>query len=123
MGRVGCLLAGLADDTYGKVTTVPWGVDFGDGLRRHPTQAYEILFLICLGLVLHVLGKRPHREGALFRGFMFGYLLWRLVVDFLKPQPLVDGLNWIQWACVAGMVWIVGEWLVGRVADREGAYA
>jgi len=38
IGRIGCFTAGLADDTYGTATTLPWGVDFGDGVRRHPTQ-------------------------------------------------------------------------------------
>jgi phosphatidylglycerol---prolipoprotein diacylglyceryl transferase len=52
VGRIGCLFAGLADDTYGKPTSLPWGVDFGDGVARHPTQAYEILFLAGLGLGL-----------------------------------------------------------------------
>lgn len=33
VGRVGCLIAGLADDTYGKATNLPWGVDLGDGSR------------------------------------------------------------------------------------------
>src|ERR1700691_4975459 len=32
IGRIGCFLAGLADDTYGTATTLPWGVDFGDGV-------------------------------------------------------------------------------------------
>src|SRR5580698_3003426 len=45
VGRIGCLLAGLADDTYGKPTSLPWAVNFGDGVGRHPTQLYEILFL------------------------------------------------------------------------------
>jgi phosphatidylglycerol:prolipoprotein diacylglycerol transferase len=38
IGRIGCFLAGLADDTYGKPSTLPWTVDFGDGIPRHPTQ-------------------------------------------------------------------------------------
>jgi phosphatidylglycerol:prolipoprotein diacylglycerol transferase len=37
VGRIGCFLAGLADDTYGTPTTLPWGIDFGDGIPRHPT--------------------------------------------------------------------------------------
>ena len=45
VGRIGCFLAGLADDTYGKPTQLPWGVDFGDGIARHPTQIYEIVFV------------------------------------------------------------------------------
>jgi len=119
IGRIGCFVAGLADDTYGTATTLPWGVDFGDGVRRHPTQLYEMVFLLLLAGVLWGMSKRPHRNGALFRVFMASYLSWRLVVDFIKPQPLVDGLNMIQWACVAGLI-AVG---VGAVMKHgEGEY-
>jgi phosphatidylglycerol---prolipoprotein diacylglyceryl transferase len=102
VGRVGCLLAGLADDTYGKATTLPWAVNLGDGIGRHPVQVYEILFLALLGIVVSRPAKLP--EGARFRIFLGSYLAWRVVIDFLKPQPLVDGMNLIQWSCVAGIV-------------------
>jgi hypothetical protein len=42
-------------------------------------------------------------EGARFRIFMAGYLAWRVVIDFLKPQPLVHGMNLIQWASLLGL--------------------
>jgi phosphatidylglycerol:prolipoprotein diacylglycerol transferase len=105
VGRVGCLLAGLADDTYGKPTALPWAVDLGDGIGRHPVQVYEILFLIALGFLISVKVRLP--EGARFRIFVGGYLAWRLAIDFLKPQPLIDGLNLIQWSCVAGILLLV----------------
>jgi phosphatidylglycerol---prolipoprotein diacylglyceryl transferase len=38
VGRVGCLLTGIADDTSGTPTSLPWGMDLGDGIQRHPTQ-------------------------------------------------------------------------------------
>jgi hypothetical protein len=41
IGRWGCFLAGLPDYTYGIPTGLPWGVDFGDGVPRHPVQLYE----------------------------------------------------------------------------------
>jgi phosphatidylglycerol---prolipoprotein diacylglyceryl transferase len=104
VGRIGCLLAGLADDTYGTPTWLPWGIDFGDGIPRHPTQLYEILFLIALAAFLHRYNQRPHLEGATFRIFLFAYLLWRLLIDFIKPQPLIHGLHLIQWACVVGLL-------------------
>jgi prolipoprotein diacylglyceryltransferase len=120
VGRLGCFFAGLADDTYGTATTLPWGVDFGDGVRRHPTQLYEFLFLTLLAIVLWRWQRRPHVEGQVFRGFMAAYLGWRLVVDFIKPQPVVNGLNWIQWACVAGLVWLfIGEVVRSRNAKRR----
>ena len=42
IGRIGCFLTGLSDNTYGTPTTLPWAVNFGDGIPRHPTQLYEI---------------------------------------------------------------------------------
>jgi phosphatidylglycerol:prolipoprotein diacylglycerol transferase len=107
VGRVGCLVAGLADDTYGKPTSLPWAVDLGDGIGRHPVQVYEILFLIVLGMIVKTKAKLP--DGARFRIFLGGYLAWRLVIDFLKPQPLIDGLNLIQWSCVAGLM-VLAVW-------------
>ena len=104
VGRLGCFFAGLADDTYGTPTTLPWGVDFGDGVRRHPTQLYEFLFLIVLGWALWKWYERPHAEGQVFRGFLAAYLGWRVVIDFIKPQPLWHGLEVIQWACLVGLL-------------------
>jgi phosphatidylglycerol---prolipoprotein diacylglyceryl transferase len=48
IGRIGCFLTGLSDNTYGIPTRLPWAVDFGDGIPRHPTQLYEIAFLLAL---------------------------------------------------------------------------
>ncbi|MDP9050983.1 MAG: prolipoprotein diacylglyceryl transferase [Acidobacteriota bacterium] len=104
IGRIGCFLAGLADDTYGKPTALPWAIDFGDGIPRHPTQLYEIVFLAALALVLWFWSKRPHPQGILFRAFLAAYLAWRLAIDFLKPEPSLHGLSMIQWACIAGLV-------------------
>jgi prolipoprotein diacylglyceryltransferase len=64
--------------------------------------------------------QRPHAEGQVFRLFLAAYLGWRLLIDFLKPQPLVAGMNWIQWACVAGLVVLaVGEWSRRREAESD----
>jgi phosphatidylglycerol:prolipoprotein diacylglycerol transferase len=119
IGRIGCFFAGLADDTYGTVTSLPWGVDFGDGLRRHPTQLYEAVFLVGLGWLMWRWNRRPHVNGRIFRAFMAAYLAWRLAIDFLKPQPLVAGMNLIQWACVGGLVALgIGElWRMREVDD------
>jgi prolipoprotein diacylglyceryltransferase len=48
IGRIGCFLTGLSDNTYGIPTNLPWAINFGDGIPRHPTQLYEILFLLAL---------------------------------------------------------------------------
>ena len=48
-----------SDRTYGAETLLPWGVDFGDGVRRHPTQLYEILFVLVLGLSVRRAARQP----------------------------------------------------------------
>jgi len=107
IGRVGCFLAGLEDGTYGNPTDQPWGIDFGDGISRHPTQLYEIAFAGASWLALRrlqpLLAPRP---GLLFKTLLVGYLVWRLAVDGIKPVPYVYplGLSGIQWVCLAALV-------------------
>lgn len=100
LGRIGCFLDGLRDRTYGVATSLPWGVDFGDGIRRHPVQLYEVAFLLALAAVL---SRLPHRTGGLYRAFLIAYLAWRVAIDFLKPEPAIAGLSAIQWACAAAL--------------------
>ena len=85
---------------------VKLGVNFGDGLRRHPTQLYEILFIVLFGSFIFAMSRHPHRKGDLFKLFMVGYFSFRLAGDFLKPEVRVfAGLSSIQWACVAMLLY------------------
>ena len=120
IGRVGCFLTGLSDRTYGIATSLPWGVDFGDGIARHPTQLYEVAFLLLLFVVLRLYEQRPRREGDLFKFYMIAYLSFRLLIDLIKPEfrPLL-GLSAIQMACVLGLVYYAKDALrIGRMALR-----
>lgn len=101
IGRIGCFLSGLDDQSYGISTHVPWGVDFGDGITRHPTQLYEIVFLAGLAAVLLLRTERMTTIGDRFKLFLLGYLGFRLIVDFIKPAVRIGGLSAIQWACLA----------------------
>ena len=105
IGRIGCFLAGLADHTYGNPSGLPWAVDFGDGVPRHPTQLYEVVFLIALGVVLHLRRDAFVRAGDRFRCFMAAYLAFRLLVDAIKPVPhaYAGFLSGIQLLCIAGL--------------------
>jgi phosphatidylglycerol---prolipoprotein diacylglyceryl transferase len=98
-GRIGCLAAGLHDDTFGVATTLPWGVDFGDGVLRHPTQCYDAIVALGLAAALH--GRCARVPGLQFKLFLSGYLLWRFGIDALKPVPHAYAFGWsgIQWVC------------------------
>ncbi len=122
IGRVGCLLGGLEDNTYGEATTLPWGMDLGDGVMRHPTNAYEIVWLGGLWLGLLAVERRwTLHNGARFKLFMVGYLFFRLVVEAIKPQPIIVlGLSTIQLACIAGLVYYFRVWLSPRHLIAHG---
>jgi phosphatidylglycerol---prolipoprotein diacylglyceryl transferase len=101
IGRIGCFLTGLEDHTTGVATSLPWGVNFGDAVPRHPTQLYEIGFVLLLAALIVAASRRPHCEGDLFEIFTVGYFAFRLCVDSLKPDVrILAGLSSIQWACV-----------------------
>jgi phosphatidylglycerol:prolipoprotein diacylglycerol transferase len=103
VGRVGCFLSGLPDGTFGVATSLPWGIDLGDGIARHPTALYESLFMLGLAWWL-ARSTRTAARGDVFLTLMTAYLAFRLAVDFLKPGvPLLAGLTAIQCAATAGL--------------------
>ncbi|HBE16772.1 MAG TPA: diacylglyceryl transferase, partial [Cyanobacteria bacterium UBA11367] len=106
VGRIGCFLTGLSDRTYGIATSLPWGVNFGDGIYRHPTQIYEIIFLLLLMLFLKIRSGYLREEGDLFKFYIVGYLGFRFLIDFIKPDfhPIL-GVSAIQIACFLGLVY------------------
>ena len=107
IGRTGCFLAGLDDGTYGIASNLPWAVNFGDGIRRHPTNLYEILFWLILWLTLMTIEKQyTFSNGARFKILMASYLLFRLFVEFIKPAYFFSfGLSVIQLVCIAGIAY------------------
>lgn len=106
IGRIGCFLTGLKDKTYGIATNLPWGVNFGDGIYRHPTQLYEIIFLLALGLFLQIRSRYDRQEGDLFKFLMVAYLGFRLIMDFLKPDfHFLLELSAVQIACIFGLIY------------------
>ena len=107
VGRIGCCLAGLNDSTFGLPTMLPWGIDFGDGISRHPTQIYDMLAVSVLGLLLWLNKSRLTQvSGLSFKLYLAGYLGWRLLIDGFKPVPYSYWLNLsgIQWVCLFALV-------------------
>ena len=110
VGRLGCFFAGLPDFTYGTPTSLPWGVDFGDGIARHPVQLYESAgMLLFLGFYLN--GLRMKSEFIRAQGFYLfvgWYAVQRFAWEFLKPYPAVLGpFNVFHLICIALLLYSV----------------
>ncbi len=104
VGRWGCFFAGLRDYTYGIPTNLPWAVDFGDGIPRHPVQLYESLSMLAfLGIYLFQIARQNSfvlRHG--FYLFVGTYAVQRFIWEFLKPYPRVVGpFNVFHIICLA----------------------
>jgi phosphatidylglycerol:prolipoprotein diacylglycerol transferase len=108
VGRVGCTLNGCC---YGLPTSLPWGIVYTDpqsygywaslalppGMGLHPTQIYEIIYLLIIFGVIFKLRGRFKPDGSLFLIYLSLYSLWRIGIDFLREgTPLLFGLHQAQ---------------------------
>jgi phosphatidylglycerol---prolipoprotein diacylglyceryl transferase len=113
-GRLGCFFSGIEDFTYGVPTSLPWGVNCGDGISRHPVQLYESATMA--GFLALYLGALARRDAFWARnGFYLAvgfYGVQRFFWEFLKPYATVLGpftifhlLSMILVAYAAFMIW------------------
>ena len=107
IGRIGCFSMGVFEETYGSVSNLPWAMDLGDGLHRHPLALYEIVFLLLLWfLIIKIEKKYLLANGSRFKIFMISYIFYRLCIDFIKPHySVVFGLSTIQLTALAGLIY------------------
>jgi phosphatidylglycerol:prolipoprotein diacylglycerol transferase len=98
IGRLACFVGGCC---YGAHTSLPWGVDFGDG-PRHPTQLYETGFHLAAAAVLAAMERDDLCRGQRIKLYIMSYLIYRFVSEFIRPEPrLWLALTGYQWACLA----------------------
>ena len=80
-------------EIYGDVTSLPWGFIYlrnHETEPKHPTQIYEALSYLILGLVMVWIYSK--KLGKVHRGFFFGFFLvgcfgMRFLIEFIKePQ-------------------------------------
>lgn len=117
LGRFGCFQAGLDDFTYGVGTTLPWGVDFGDGIARHPVQLYEAATMLLVAAAMLAGFWRESRwlQANAFYAAIFAYGLQRFAWEFLKPYGTVIGpLNFFHILCLALLVYSVAMMYLQR---------
>lgn len=107
IGRIGCFSMGVYEPTFGVESSLPWAMDLGDGLRRHPTALYEILFLALLWIVIIMLERKfTFVSGSRFKLFMVAYLMYRFAVGFIQPGWKTSfGMSTLQMASIIGFIY------------------
>ena len=124
LGRIGCFLVG---DDYGKKTDLPWAVAFPQGapptdpgVEVHPTQLYEVSWLLP---VAGFLWWRRKKSPFVFGEYLIANGTGRIVIEQWRVNPQVAlGLTEPQWIGVALVVAGLGGWLYYRgQRTREAA--
>jgi phosphatidylglycerol:prolipoprotein diacylglycerol transferase len=110
VGRWGCFFNGCC---YGTPTDLPWGVEFGDGLRRHPTQMYESVFHLTMALVLLFLMRHGIWRSHLLQLYLIVYCCYRLVTELIRPESeWWLGLTFYQVAAISLSAALALQWLI-----------
>lgn len=110
VGRWGCFCNGCC---YGTPTDLPWGRDFGDGLLRHPTQAYESLFHLGMACVLGFSLREGWLRGHHLQIYLIAYGVYRFLTEFIRPEPVsAGGLTFYQWVSLILIAAMVGQWWI-----------
>jgi prolipoprotein diacylglyceryltransferase len=122
IGRIGCYLSGLEDNTYGLPTALPWGHDFGDGVLRHPVQLYESFsMLLFLLFALTLLARR--QPFFMHNGFYLMVLFYsgqRFIWEFFKPYgTLVGPFNLFHFICAGLCCYSI--WMIRRGDGRTNS--
>ena len=88
----------INSELYGRVTDVPWSVQFVliDNISRHPSQLYEALLEgIILFFILRYFFKKDYlkKPGKISGLFLVFYSVFRLFVEFYRsPDPQIGYL-------------------------------
>ncbi len=109
IGRIGCFLTGVHEETYGIPTDSVFGMCLGDQYLRHPVALYEIAFLVVLWICLKTVQRRKKfPSGFIFQLFMLSYFTFRFMLDFIKPRiELLGNLGTIQMVCICVIIYYI----------------
>jgi prolipoprotein diacylglyceryltransferase len=109
IGRIGCFLTGVHEETYGLPTDSMFGMHLGDEYLRHPVALYEIAFLIVLWACLKIIEKkRKYPSGFIFQAFMLSYFTFRFFLDFIKPKiDIIGNLGTIQLVSLSVIIYYI----------------
>ena len=108
VGRWGCFFNGCC---HGVPTSLTWGVDFGDGVRRHPTQIYESLFHLSMAFVLIIMIQHHWLRDQRLKFYLIAYGGYRFFTEFIRPEEVYAlGLTYYQWVVMFMVAGLAVQW-------------
>lgn len=85
LGRIGNFING---ELFGRATSLPWAMNFGDNIPRHPSQLYEAAKNFTMTFFFWFIRNKHLPEGFRFWLFIFFYGVLRFTIEFVRqPDP------------------------------------
>lgn len=129
-GRLGCFMAGCC---YGTPTNSFFGVVFTDakcaadpkGVPLHPTQLYEVAYILIVMCFLLFLRNRKQFNGQLFLLYLILYAVGRFIIEFFRGDDargyIFDGM--ISHSQLTAMVMLIMSVLLYIILRAKQATA
>lgn len=96
-GRIGNF---INRELPGRVTdaSIPWAMDFGDGLARHPSSLYQALTEgLLLFIILWVVASKSPPRMTVSAAFMIAYGSFRFITEFFRAPDAHIGFVAFGW--------------------------
>ncbi|HEY4374262.1 MAG TPA: prolipoprotein diacylglyceryl transferase family protein [Burkholderiales bacterium] len=121
----GAVFWALSEPGFGVYANVPWALDFGDGIPRHPVMLYEAAYLFCAAWVCNRMDRSMFLPGERAMLFIAGYCGLRVLTDFFRPPfgppfltEMMHPRAWIyfrvmtaeQWICLLTFFGLLPAW-------------
>ena len=77
---------------------IPWAMDYGDHMARHPSALYQALTEgLLLFLLLFIYSRKPRPTMAVSALFMIGYGSFRFITEFFRTPDAHLGFVMFDW--------------------------
>lgn len=118
VGRWGCFVNGCC---AGQLSDLPWCVNFGDGVCRHPTQIYESLFHAVWVIILVRLNRHDTLRYQRLKLYLLAYCALRFAIEFIRIEPAwLGALTYYQVVVAVFAVFLLCQWVIdARKLHRE----
>jgi phosphatidylglycerol---prolipoprotein diacylglyceryl transferase len=118
VGRWGCFVNGCC---AGQPSDLPWCVNFGDGVCRHPTQIYESLFHAIWVVILVRLNRHDTLRYQRLKLYLLAYCVFRFTIEFIRIEPpWLGALTYYQVVVAVFADFLLGQWVIdARKLRRE----
>lgn len=112
VGRFGCFVNPCC---FGVESSLPWCMNFGDDVCRHPTQIYESLFHFVWAVILIRLNRIDLFPTQRLKLYLIAYCVFRFSIEFIRVEPdWLGQFTYYQVVVIGFAIFLVGQWIVDK---------